>query len=1379
MKNFKEFTNQYELSKTLRFELRAEPETKSLVEVIKKDKEIDQLYHKEMKPLFDDLHEKFINKALNKVNFSIKDLKRLGRFLKEYEESKKKLKGFNKDKTNNKEKIKKLEKIIKNLGDERSGEITKLQEKLRGVVVKQFNNLGEEWKKYYNDKGIKFKADDNKEKKGYEILTTKAVLSILKERFSEKNDAIAEFDKFFTYFSGFNINRKNYYTSDKKATGIANRIININLNIFIQNKSDFVLFLEKSKLEELREYEKNFELENFKNCLTQESIEEYNEIVGKVKKIINLEYNQKLTNKKEVLKGLNKLQKQIGCKTKQQREQIEKGESMYPKYLEKVGLGFHIIKNKNKNYQIWECLDFLNKLLDTKLKSLRKNYENFFTNWRDYNLDEIWFRREAINTISARWFGGSNWFVLTKALADLGIGSFDKKKDEYKVPAFMSLQELKDAMEALENKLEYKPENLFKDEYKETHKNKTLFEAFLSIWKYEIEFKFKELIDGYTNQDGKRMKSFLQNFVEQSQSPFNRKNTKHIKIVFNLMQNGYLPLLQMSKYHSLEKKGELVPGYSMEDKFYDALNEFWNWENFKGHPINVYRNALQATLTQKPYSENKIKLNFENASLAKGWDINKEGERKSVILRKFLGTKNQFGEKEYDYYLAVIDKNVEYPFDRSKNFKLYQIDKDGWEKMEYKYQKAAFLSIPKCSQTDKVKAHFKISNEDFLLKKGSTVGKFIKPLKISREIFELNNRVYKKDNLVLSKMGDDLSKEEKKKYIKKFQKEYLDLSKNRTAYKNALNQWIDFCKEFLQCYPSCEYFDYSSLQNTEKYNSVDEFYKDVDRLSYVKKFVSINSNELQKLVEEGEIYLFQIYNKDFSKKKVKKGGKDSLETLVLKSLFSQKNLDKQIIKLNGGAELFYRDKSIKKKKDKKRSKTFDIYKNKRYAEEKYFFHFPTTINFGAGNVKQKDFNQEIRKHILKNQKSIKIIGIDRGEKNLLYYSLIDSNGIVVKQRSLNIINNVNYAQKLQDKQEKRKEARLNWQEIGNIKNFKEGYLSQTIHEIYNLVIKHNAIVVMEDLNTEFKAKRGAKVEKTVYKKFELALAKKLNHLILKNRKPTEEGGVLKPYQLAPKIEKIDYFEKALQWGILFYVGPYYTSITDPLTGWRKHLYISNSAPEKSKKSRDDKKKKNTSTCIKEFFKPKLGVQIDYDNNKQCFKFSYEQDKKKWELFAFKGLQRFYWNNSDRKIETHDLHKQFKELFTGLDKSKNINQQICDTGFKKWKSLVFFWNLLNQIRNIDKSKTGNENDFLQSPVWSEKYQQFFDSRKNTAQNLPENGDANGAYNIARKGLILLKKIKDNPNTTNLTISNHEWDLAAQNWNKLTRAKGWKHFLDLIK
>lgn len=54
---------------------------------------------------------------------------------------------------------------------------------------------------------------------------------------------------------------------------------------------------------------------------------------------------------------------------------------------------------------------------------------------------------------------------------------------------------------------------------------------------------------------------------------------------------------------------------------------------------------------------------------------------------------------------------------------------------------------------------------------------------------------------------------------------------------------------------------------------------------------------------------------------------------------------------------------------------------------------------------------------------------------------------------------------------------------------------------------------------------------------------------------------------------------------------------------------------------------------------------------------------------------------------------------------------------------------------------------------------FDSRKGF-QGKEWDGDANGAYNIARKGLMLLQRIAENPEGPDLYISNYDWDKFVQ-------------------
>lgn len=257
---------------------------------------------------------------------------------------------------------------------------------------------------------------------------------------------------------------------------------------------------------------------------------------------------------------------------------------------------------------------------------------------------------------------------------------------------------------------------------------------------------------------------------------------------------------------------------------------------------------------------------------------------------------------------------------------------------------------------------------------------------------------------------------------------------------------------------------------------------------------------------------------------------------------------------------------------------------------------------------------------------------------------------------------------------------------------------------------------------------------------------------------------MKAYQLTPAIpaNNIGKFDNAKQWGIMFYVRANYTSTTDPLTGWRKFRYVSIS---------------DKIEAIQNFFNPDTGVQINYDTDKQCFRFSYDQEfddgrKKHWELFAFDGLERFYWDNKNRVMKKYNLCAEFDALFARLKRDQNINSQIGGINEFKWKYLAFLWNLLNQIRNTDRSAEGDENDFLLSPVWSEKYGCFYDSRK-APSDIPNNGDANGAYNIAKKGMIILNRIKQcsdiakfgsdnngkNPEN-GYFVSDAEWDKFVQ-------------------
>jgi CRISPR-associated protein Cpf1 len=73
-----------------------------------------------------------------------------------------------------------------------------------------------------------------------------------------------------------------------------------------------------------------------------------------------------------------------------------------------------------------------------------------------------------------------------------------------------------------------------------------------------------------------------------------------------------------------------------------------------------------------------------------------------------------------------------------------------------------------------------------------------------------------------------------------------------------------------------------------------------------------------------------------------------------------------------------------------------------------------------------------------------------------------------------------------------------------------------VHKLAQLVLKYNAVIVLEDLNGGFKRGRQ-KIEKSVYQKLELALAKKLGYLVLKDVALGEPGSATNAYQLCPLV----------------------------------------------------------------------------------------------------------------------------------------------------------------------------------------------------------------------------------------------------------------------
>jgi hypothetical protein len=1342
---FDKFTRKYQLSKTLRFELRPVGKTADFLKqnkIFEKDQTIDDSYN-QAKFYFDMIHREFIESALGLEK--IKSIS-FGNFAKIFYEQNKiiKQKKSEKKDVKNKEDKNKIQKEINGAENKINDARKNLYKQIRKIFGKESVEF---MKAYKKDKG---KNEEGKIEKS--ILFSKDILSVLKERFpKEKNEEFQKedwpslyvkdkinpaqeryifdsFDKFTTYLTKFQQTRKNLYADHGENTSVISRIVS-NFEIFLKNNEVFKEKYSKNYKEIGFPANNVFEIDYYLNCLIQKRIEKlenpeedktsYNKIIGETNKRIK-EYRDKNKKEKNETPLFKKLEKQILGRIEKEKELIRKtkDKSENEVFLEKFK---EFIKENKK--RIPEAKDIINLLV---LGEFESEYSG------------IYLKRQAINTISRRWFSDYQNFLL-----ELPQSSKSKEeKSEPKIKKFVSLKDIKDAVFEMDG-------DIFKEKYYKKDENdqegvisreENKWRQFLKIWQYEFNNLFKDkkegekAIYGYNSSLGRadELKSFS-------------KKKKEIPVVKNYCDSA-LKIYQMMQYFDLGDKEKKSTPSDFSTDFYAQFDEY-----YKDFAFIKYYNTFRNYLIKKPYSEEKIKLNFDCGQLLGGFDKNKEKEKLGIILRK-----------NCSYYLGIINQEHSDIFDEEKNNAIYQTNSDSCEKMEYKLFPDPKRMIPKIAFAENNKKEFGWTQE-------------IQDIKDEYEKFQEQ----KKSNRDFWK-----NKFDKSKTIKLIA--YYQQCLERGGYKKT----FDFC-----------------WKTPSNYSGIGEFNDDIAKQNYHLRFRKIDGNYVDLKIDKGELYLFQIHNKDFSDKAE---GIKNVHSLYFLKLFDEKNLDNVVLRLSGNAEVFYREASMKPKKEirgihKKR----EVIKYKRYTEPKIFFHVPILINTNAGGTKANNFNREVNKFLAENKSKVNIIGIDRGEKNLLYYCVINQEGEILEQGSLNEINKVNYFEKLIEREQERQLNRQSWQPVAKIKDLKKGYISHAIKKVCDLIEKYNAIVVLEDLNMRFKQIRSG-IERAVYQQFEKALIDKLGYLVFKdNRDIFAPGGVLNGYQLAAPF--VSFKKIGKQTGIIFYTNAEYTSQTDPVTGFRKNIYISNSASLKKIKDALEK------------FKA-----VGWDAKEQSYYFVYcpaDFDKnvfnREWMIYSKiprvrreKDKKSGYWEY--KKI---DLNKEFRDLFKkyGFETEKqdilpDIKNKIKtdDKSLMKKKEFdgklknfyerfIYLFNLVLQIRNTYSLsiKIDDENnklkeidygvDFIASPV-----KPFFttlgkqelgkrDNKEEIKKEIKEiytkanfatfrnkfigsieadfDSDGVGAYNIARKGIIILKNIKKNPNVADLYIFRSDWDEFA--------------------
>lgn len=1272
-KKFEDFTKLYPLSKTLCFEARPIGATKSNIiknGLLDEDKHRAESYVK-VKKLIDEYHKAFIDRVLADGCLCYKNEGNEDS-LEEYYEF--------------------YSLSSKDKSDDTRKHFATIQQNLRSKIAETLTKD----KAYANLFGNKL-IESHKDKEDKNNIIDSDLIQFVSTATPDqldsqsKDDAtklIKEFWGFTTYFTGFFENRKNMYTSEEKSTGIAYRLINENLPKFIDNMESFKKIMEKpemsANMEELRanleEYlnvesiSEMFELNYYNMLLTQKQIDAYNAVIGgktdeeqdiKTKGIneyVNL-YNQQ--HKDAKLPKLKTLFKQILS----DRNAI----SWLPEEFD---------KDQNVLNAIKDCYVRLtaNVLGNNVLNSLLSTLS-------EYNTESIFIRNDIQLTNISQKMAGSWNYIQDAIKQDIKNVAPARKRKE-------SEEDYEERISKNFKKADSYSIKYIDDCLNRAYKNNTYtVEGYFATLgatntpSLQRENLFAQIANAYTN-----ISSLLSSdYSAEKNLAQDKENVAKIKTLLDCiksLQHFVKPLL--GKGDESDK----------DERFYGELSMLWKELDTVTPLYNMVRNYM----TRKPYSQKKIKLNFENPQLLGGWDANKEKDYASILLRR-----------DGKYYLGIMDKE-------SKKLLGKSMPSDGacYQKMVYKLLPGANKMLPKVFFAKSRLADFNPS----------------------KEIIEnYNNGTHKK--------GKNFNLKD-------------------------CHALIDYFKESIKKHEDWSKFGFKFSESTT-YKDLSGFYHEVEQQGYKLSFTNVSASYIDKMVDEGKMYLFQIYNKDFSEYSK---GTPNMHTLYWKALFDERNLADVVYKLNGQAELFYREKSIdcthpthpanhpilNKNKDNEKKESifeYDLIKDRRYTVDKFMFHVPITMNFkstGADNI-----NQLVREH-LKDADAPHIIGIDRGERHLLYLVVIDMHGNIKEQFTLNDIVNeyngntyrTNYHDLLDAREDARLKARQSWQTIENIKELKEGYLSQVIHKITQLMVKYHAIVVLEDLNMGFMRGRQ-KVEKQVYQKFEKMLIDKLNYYVDKKANAEQAGGLLNAYQLTSKFDSFQKLGK--QSGFLLYIPAWNTSKIDPVTGFVNLL---------------DTRYQNVEKAKAFFCKFEA---IRYNSNKNWFEFTIDYNnfgqkaegtRTKWTLCTQGKRIRTFRNpekNSEWDNQEIDLTSALKNLFAHyhIDINGNIKEAISAQSDKTFfTELLHLLKLTLQMRN---SITGTETDYLISPV-ADDNGYFYDSRT-CNDTLPKNADANGAYNIARKGLMLIEQIKKAKD-----IANIKFDISNKSWLNFAQQKPYK-------
>lgn len=621
MKNLEQFTGLYSQSKTLRFELKPREKTQELLSengFLNRDEQRAEDY-KKMKKTIDQYHKYFIHDCLsNLMHESEKFTEMIEEFSQLY--------------------YMPLDKRNEKYGDN----LEKVKVKLRKEICGYFK------------KNEKYKLLNKKELIRDEL---KPWIAGLNEDLFFSDD----FNNFTTYFTGYNSNRMNLYSEEGKSTAIVYRLIDENLPKYLDNYRIWYRIDDTFVQKEMNKIAKellgqNIELDEFlsdKNyicTLTQKNIDQYNLLIGGIKE------------EKKQISGLNGFINEFNQKHPEHK--IPKFKMLYKQLLsDREEISWIDSKYENASELLEDVGSFAERYFGSN--AIIDDIVSSYKLLKDANMQKIYVQKGlSVSSLSNAIF--SDYSVLSRALecwyinvvdkdyfAKLGKAGNNEKKqkkleDEKKNylsgKGYFSLDEIQKALDYYITTIELEQFDTINQNYS----NNCIVNHF--IRNIESDELYKNIKTKYED-----VKDIL--FIEKKDNSFSKDEKATIKA----FMDAILELLHFMKLLYIK------PDFSEEkdDLFYgNFLTLYEDYQNC----VKIY-DRVRNYMTRKPYSDEKIKLNFDCSTLMDGWDVNKESANLCSILLK-----------DGKYYLAILDKNNKKIFETCPSTD----EGDCYKKMRYK-----------------------------------------------------------------------------------------------------------------------------------------------------------------------------------------------------------------------------------------------------------------------------------------------------------------------------------------------------------------------------------------------------------------------------------------------------------------------------------------------------------------------------------------------------------------------------------------------------------------------------------------------------------------------------------------------------------------------